>query len=190
MTDRTYRRAVSPRLTDSIPIISHLHDIGRTIFRLYCRYTGKEYKTSTTQQWYHTHRASKQWTVKDDAYVMTVIAVAKYTPIARKIDRNAKKVLRKVIRRCFAGDETPPCLKACREAECDEKEVLDPWKIYTKSMKPADCNHEFYVYVRDHPGKFDSAANDLYQQYWVKYRECRSCLCHTLEDFLTLARNR
>ena len=183
MTDRTYRRAVSPRFTDSIPIISHLHDIGRTIARLYLRCTGQEC-TSEAQQWYHTHRASKRWTVKDNAYVMTCIAVAKYTPIARKINGNAKKVLRKVIRRCFAGDETPPCLKACREAECDEKEALDPWRIYRTSTDPRDRNHELFLDVRNHKGNFVSAANDLYQEYWLKYRKFQSCPCQNWGNLL------
>ena len=177
MTDRTHRRAISPRITDSIPVIAHLHDIGRTIYRLYCKCTGKEDKISAkskARQWYHIHRASEDWTVDDNAYVMTCIAVAEYTPIADMNNRKAKKVLRKVIQRCFAENEIPPCLKACRKAECDDKAVLDPWRIYKRSMIRANCNHKLYVDVTDHPDDFVSAANDLYQQYWVKYRQYQS----------------
>ena len=190
MTDRTYRRAVSPRFTDSIPIISHLHDIGRTVFILYCKCTGKEDKLSSTskaRQWYHTHRASKQWTFADDAYIMTAIAVAKYTPIKYMYNRKAKRVLRKVIRRCFAGDDTPLCLEACKEADCDETKVLDPWRIYKRSTDPVDSNHELFMYVYDNRGKFVQAANDLYQEFWLKYRECLSCPCHVLGIILTIA---
>lgn len=196
MTHHTYRRAISPHFIDSIPIISHLRGIGRIIRSLYCQCTGNENgisKYRKAKQWYHEYRSSKKWTVEDDKYIKTVIAVAQYTPIRWMYDHKAKRVLRTIIGRCFVGDKTPPCLEACREAEYDERVAFDPWRIYTKSMKPGSSNHELFVDVIKHRGKLDSSANgdkidlrakELYQEFWVEYRECQSCLCLFLEIFL------